>query len=165
MAFDWHNDDKGFSFTCVRPLNEEAELWQFALFNSLTDVFTLWTQFIWTCLHQRDLKPDYILLVKQEVFSHLVFHKLAWSSSYYFCDLTNICPFFPPVSLLMISLGGFGLHVQSHRGNRSSDDAQGLRYSRMGGQLSSHHLFRIHEVPRRSSYLKIQPPPSNPRWP
>lgn len=66
---------------------------------------------------------------------------------------------FSPVSLVMIALGGAGLHVQSHRGNGSSDNAQGLRYSRMGGQLSSHHLFRIHEVPRRSSSPKIQLPP------
>lgn len=46
----------------------------------------------------------------------------------------------------MSSPGGAGLHVQSDRGDRSSDDAQGLRYSRMGGQLGSHHISRVHEV-------------------
>lgn len=47
------------------------------------------------------------------------------------------------------SPGGAGLHVQPDRGDRSSDDAQGLRYSWMGGQHSSHHIPRIHEVPQR----------------
>lgn len=42
--------------------------------------------------------------------------------------------------------GGAGVHVQPDRRNRSSDDAQSLRSCRLGGQLSAHHLFRIHEV-------------------
>lgn len=51
----------------------------------------------------------------------------------------------------MSSPGGAGLHVQSDRGDRSSDDAQGLRYGRMGGQLGSHHFSRVHEVLQRRS--------------
>lgn len=51
----------------------------------------------------------------------------------------------------MSSPGGAGLHVQSDCGDRSSDDAQGLRYSRMGGQLGPHHVSRVHEVLQRCS--------------
>lgn len=51
----------------------------------------------------------------------------------------------------MSSPGGAGLHVQSDRGDRSSDDAQGFRYSWMGGQLGSHHISRVHEVLQRCS--------------
>lgn len=58
---------------------------------------------------------------------------------------------FSPVSPFMSSPGGAGLHVQSDRGDRSSDDAQGLRYSWMGGQPGSHHISRVHEVLQRCS--------------
>lgn len=44
------------------------------------------------------------------------------------------------------SPGGAGVHVQPDCGDRSSDDAQSLRSSRVGGQLGPHHLFRIYEV-------------------
>lgn len=50
------------------------------------------------------------------------------------------------VLISLSSPGGAGVHVQSDRGNRSLDDAQSLRYSRLGGQLIAHLLFRIHEV-------------------
>lgn len=52
-----------------------------------------------------------------------------------------------PMSLFVLPVGGAGLHVQSDRGDRSSDHAPGLRYSWMGGQLGAHHLLGIHEVP------------------
>uniref|UniRef100_A0A8P4GN70 Amino acid transporter transmembrane domain-containing protein n=1 Tax=Dicentrarchus labrax TaxID=13489 RepID=A0A8P4GN70_DICLA len=50
------------------------------------------------------------------------------------------------IMLLVSSPGGAGVHVQSDRGNRSSDDAQSLRYSRLGGQLVTPHLLRVHEL-------------------
>lgn len=48
--------------------------------------------------------------------------------------------------LLMSSIGGLGVHVQSDCGDRSSDNAQSLRHSWLGGQLSANLFFRIHEV-------------------
>lgn len=47
---------------------------------------------------------------------------------------------------IMSSPGGAGVYVQSDCGNRSADDAQSLRYSRLGGQHRTHLLFRIYEV-------------------
>lgn len=52
------------------------------------------------------------------------------------------------LTLLVSTPGGAGVHVQPDCGNRSSDNAQSLRYSRMGGQLGAHHVFGIHEVNR-----------------
>lgn len=51
-----------------------------------------------------------------------------------------------PSVVLVSWSGGAGVHVQPDCGNRSSDDAQSLRHSRLGGQLGSHFLFRIYEV-------------------
>lgn len=48
--------------------------------------------------------------------------------------------------LLVSSIGGVGVHVQSDCGDGSSDDAQSLCRSWLGGQLSANLLFRIHEV-------------------
>lgn len=127
-----------------------TELWQFALFNSSADVFSLWTWFIWIWLHQQNV-------------TSLIIHPftIAPCSSQSSCDFMNVWLFFTCV-LFMSSPGGAGLHVQSDRGDRSSDDAQGLRYSRMGGQLGSHHISRVHEVLQRclsrgNSALAVKP--------
>ncbi len=54
---------------------------------------------------------------------------------------------------LMSCPGGAGVYVQSDCGNRSSDDAQSLRHSWLGGQHSAHLLFRIHEVCSVSQFV------------
>lgn len=46
----------------------------------------------------------------------------------------------------LLSPGGAGVHVQPDCGNRSSDDAPGLRHGRLGGEPGAHHLPGIHEV-------------------
>ena len=61
------------------------------------------------------------------------------------CHVTVGHVFMPPISL-MSSPGGAGVYVQPHCGNWSSDDAQSLRYGRLGGQHITPLLFRIYEV-------------------
>lgn len=133
---------KRFQFTCVRPLNEELSC------DSLH--FLTARQ---TSSHSGPGLFDFDYISKtwpQHIFNHSPFHNSPVFISIFLWFYECLSLFFTYVPF-MCSPGGAGLHVQSDRGDRSSDDAQGLCYSWMGGQLGSHHISRVHEVLQRCS--------------